>query len=79
MGIVHLMSPTTLMEASNGVLINGLNNTSNSNGRKKREIIGKDRDCQIICKQITPLKSVDNSNKFYLKGIYDKCLNDCIS
>lgn len=73
MSDVHLMSPTTLMDTSNGVLIDGVIYT-----RKKREIIGKERDCQIICKQIIPLKSMDNSNKFYLNGVYKKCLNDCI-
>lgn len=75
---VNIMSPTTFMDVANGFLIDGMNNTSNSNGRKKREI-GQHGNCEIICKRMVSAKSIENSNELYLKSVFEKCLNDCMS
>lgn len=75
---LDIMSPNKHLDVSNGALIDRMNNTTDSIARKKREI-GQHGECEIICKRIASAKSIGDSNELYLKRVFEKCLNDCMS
>ena len=76
---LSILSPNKHLDVSNGDLIDRMNNTIDSSARKKRELRQHGDECKIICKRVASAQSMSDSNELYLKKVFEKCLNDCMS